>query len=352
MQTAIHPGQPWLDTAGNRIQAHGGALFYEDGVYTWYGENKEKTDGQNGIWTWGIRAYQSRDLLNWTDRGLIIPPVTDDPASNLAPQKHVDRPHILKNPVTGQYVCWLKLSGREACFVLLTADNLLGPYTVVKPDFRPLGKAVGDFDLLRLPDGRAYLYFDGDHSGIFCTALTADYLDVTGPVTEQYAGLYAPFTREGVAVFPCAGRYYMLTSGMTGYIPNRSDAAVADSPLGPFVPVGNPHVADDTDASFNSQISQVFELPGQPGRFIALADRWVPGYHVDARRADLFTRAIAAHFEPDRYRVAPEELAELQKSPMLASANTSIADYVWLPLTVEDDRPRIRWQDAWRPDEL
>ena len=55
-QNAIYPGRPWLDTKGERIQAHGGAVIYEDGVYYWYGENKEHTDGQNGIWTWGIKV--------------------------------------------------------------------------------------------------------------------------------------------------------------------------------------------------------------------------------------------------------------------------------------------------------
>ena len=48
-QDAIYPGQPWLDTRGERIQAHGGAVFYEDGVYYWYGENKEHTDGKCGV---------------------------------------------------------------------------------------------------------------------------------------------------------------------------------------------------------------------------------------------------------------------------------------------------------------
>ena len=351
MQNAIYPGRPWLDTDGKRIQAHAGALIFEDGVYTWYGENKEHTDGKNGIWTWGIRAYQSEDLCNWTDRGLIIPPVLDDPGSNLAPQKRVDRPHILKNPRTGKYVCWLKLSGREACFVVLTADRLLGPYTIVKDNYRPLGKKVGDFDLFQ-EEGRAYLYFDGDHAGVFCSELTEDYLDLTGPVTVQYEGLHAPFTREGVTVFAHEGRYYMLTSGMTGYIPNQSDAAVSDAPLGPFRPIGDPHVADESRASFNSQISQAFPLPGRPGVFLTLADRWVPDYPVDAHRADLFTRAIAAHFDPERYRVEPHEVMELRSSPMLATANTSIANYVWLPLTVEDGMPCIRWREEWTPEEL
>ena len=31
-QDAIYPGRPWLDTKGECLQAHGGAVYYEDGV--------------------------------------------------------------------------------------------------------------------------------------------------------------------------------------------------------------------------------------------------------------------------------------------------------------------------------
>ncbi len=55
---AFHPGKLWLDTEGKRIQAHGGSVIQIDGVYYWYGENKEKTDGQNGIWHWGGSLLQ------------------------------------------------------------------------------------------------------------------------------------------------------------------------------------------------------------------------------------------------------------------------------------------------------
>lgn len=51
MYTSIRPGQVWLDTNGKRIQAHGGSVLYLDGTYYWYGENKEKTTGENGICT-------------------------------------------------------------------------------------------------------------------------------------------------------------------------------------------------------------------------------------------------------------------------------------------------------------
>ena len=41
MYTNIRPGQVWLDTNGNRIQAHGGAILAAGDTFYWYGENKE-----------------------------------------------------------------------------------------------------------------------------------------------------------------------------------------------------------------------------------------------------------------------------------------------------------------------
>lgn len=134
MYHSIRPGQIWLDTEGKRIQAHGGSVFYEDGFYYWYGENKEKTDGQNGIWHWGVRCYCSKDLYNWEDLGLIIPPEPENPASSLHPSAQMDRPHIIYNEKTKKYVCWLKIMGERQSVTVLTADRLLGPYKKVRED--------------------------------------------------------------------------------------------------------------------------------------------------------------------------------------------------------------------------
>ena len=71
VQSSIVNGKPWVDTGGEPIQAHGGAVIFEDGLYYWYGENKEHTDGKNGVWTWGIKVYSSGDLMNWDDRGYL-----------------------------------------------------------------------------------------------------------------------------------------------------------------------------------------------------------------------------------------------------------------------------------------
>lgn len=44
---SFRPGQEWHDTSGHPIQAHGGSLIEKDGVFYWYGENKERTTGKD-----------------------------------------------------------------------------------------------------------------------------------------------------------------------------------------------------------------------------------------------------------------------------------------------------------------
>lgn len=352
-QDGICPGQPWLDVTGRRIQAHAGGFLYEDGVYYWYGENKEHTDGKSEIWTWGIRLYASTDFYNWTDLGLIIPPVLDDPNSELFPEKRVDRPHIVKNPNTGTYVCWYKNSGPDACFNVLTADALLGPWELVTCHYNPFGLRVGDFDLaVDKETGTGYLYCEAGHNTLKGLRLNRDYTQAEAVVSTQYDGIHPPFTREGVSVFQRGEKLWMLTSGMTGYVPNQSDSAVSGSFEEPFVPVGDPHVDDDTLSSFNSQIGQVFKVPGKKDLYLAVADRWVPGFPVDRERALAIRRAAASRYDPEHYKPSEEDRRLLAASPMLSSADTSAADYVILPITFEDGTPRIRWRDRWTLEEF
>ncbi len=346
--TSIRPGQEWLDTEGNKIEAHGGCIFYEQDTFYWYGENKDHTDGISDVWTWGIKCYSSRDLYNWKYEGYLVEPDMENPDSMRHPRRRMDRPHIIYNEKTGKYVCWLKYSGEDACFCILTANRLLGPYEMVRERVRPLGKKGGDFDIAVDDESkRAYLYFDGDHSGITCVELSEDYLDVTEEVSLHFAGLHAPFTREAPAHFVRAGRHYLLTSGMTGYLPNPSEAAVADDWHGEYTILGNPHVEDESRASFNSQISQVFKHPRKKDLYIALADRWVPEYAVTKERYEAIERAIASHYD-SAYQATKEDAEILMNSPMLKSADTSKARYVWLPLRFEDGRALIDWKEEWR----
>ncbi len=352
-QNAIEPGKPFLDTEGKRIQAHGGAIFHEGGVYYWYGENKEHTDGgkSSTIWTFGIRCYRSEDLMNFEDLGLIIPPVLDDPDSCLFPDKRVDRPHIFKNESTGKYVAWLKLSGNEACFAVLTADALTGPYELQKENYRPLGKEVGDFDIvIDKETGKHYLYLVAGHEGVATLEISEDGLSADKLLTMSYTGLFPPFVREGIAMAERDGKKYMFSSGMTGYIPNQSDCAAAQSWTEPFMPVGDPYPSDDSLSSFNSQFTQIYRLPGEKEQYIALSDRWVPGYPMDREKEELFRRVIASHSAPDRYSCTEEERKIVSEAPSLESADTSAADYVWLPVRFEGKKPVIEWTDRWVPE--
>lgn len=273
--------------------------------------------------------------------------MTDDPDSDLFPDRRVDRPHIRKSNKTGKYVAWIKISGEDACFLIMQADSFLGPYEIVKEDYRPLGYKIGDFDIAEDPEsGKYYLYMDADHKGIYCLEMAEDLLSAENKVSEQYVDLFPPFTREGVAVFEHKNAKYMLTSGMTGYVPNQSDSALSYAWEESFISKGDPYVDDESMSSFNSQFTQVYKLPDRDF-YIALSDRWVPAYPVDYRRADLIRRCIASRYAPERYQATEEEMKEFASAPMLETADTSIADYVWLPVEFDDCHVKIRWQDSW-----
>lgn len=348
--TSIRPGQIWLDTNGKRIQAHAGNIWYEDGVYYWYGENKEFTDGKSKIWTWGIRYYSSTDLYNWKDEGLLIAPEPKDKKSPLHPNRKLDRPHIIKNAKTGKYVCWIKYCDKPE-FSILAADAFRGPYTLVRSHYKPFGKKVGDFDLtVDETTGKAYLYVECDHKDLISCELTEDYLAAADTYKMHYENVKPPFTREGVTHFVRNGRHYLLTSGMTGYIPNPSEVAVSDDWQGPYMVQGNPHINDDSSASFNSQISGVFKHP-KMDLYIALADRWVPDYPVDRERYEWLKRVIGSNYNKE-YKSTIKEKMQLMKTPLMASANTSIADYVWLPIRFDGDRAYIEWHEEWKIEEI
>ncbi|HEY8590316.1 MAG TPA: family 43 glycosylhydrolase [Naasia sp.] len=343
-RTSITPGQPWLDTAGNRIQAHGGSVLEVDGVYYWYGENKEFTTPGADLWHWGVRCYSSTDLYNWEDRGLIIPPDEHDPGSPLHPRQYLDRPHIIHNPRTGKFVCWIKvmtpgeITQRSA---VLVADSILGPYTLMKSWIRPLGMNAGDFDLVVDPtDGKGYYYFERVHSELICADLTDDFTDVTGYYSTHFPQPQPPYVREAPAYFRRGSLHYLITSGTTGYYPNQSEVAVARTYHGPFEVLGDPHPTDASRTSFRTQLSSVFKHPGKKDLYIALGDRWLPGYTADGAQA---REAFEAYFAPGHDLSVPmEEFAEV---------NTSIADYVWLPIRFEGDMAIIDWRDDWRVED-
>jgi hypothetical protein len=339
-RSSITPGQVWLDTSGHRIQAHGGSIIEIDGTFYWYGENKERTAPGSGIWHWGVRCYSSTDLYSWDDLGLIIPPVLDDETSPLHPAQGMDRPHIVQNPGTGTLVCWLKVmspAGQRS--TVLTSDDIRGPWTIVRLDLKPLGMNAGDFDLVVDPtDGKGYLYFERVHSELVCADLTPDYTDVTGYYSTHFPLLQPPYVREAPAYFLREGRHHLVTSGTTGYYPNPSQVATAPSYHGPWTVLGDPHPDDLARSSYRSQVSSVFKHPHKQDLYIALADRWLPGYTASS---DAAVRMHAERFRPMGGHVEGTW-------PELTEIDTSVADYVWLPFRFTDEGAFLDWTDEWR----
>lgn len=342
----FYPGKVWLDTEGKRIQAHGGSVMYIDGTYYWYGENKEKTDGKNGIWHWGVRCYASKDLYNWEDKGIIIPPEPENPESSLHPSACMDRPHIIYNKNTKKYVCWLKIMGKEMVQTetVLTADHILGPYEKVREGIKPLGMSAGDFDLAVAEDGKAYYYFERVHSETICADLTEDYTDVTGYYSTHFPHHEGPpRVREATAHFYRKGKHYLVTSGTTGYLPNPSQVAVGDTWHGPYTVLGNPHPEDVTNTSYHSQISSVFKVQGKKDLYIAVADRWLP--QAMDKKYEIYEKMFEAIFS------GQEDTFDFSLMGEPVVENTSIADYIWLPFRFDGEMAYLDWKDEWSLEE-
>jgi hypothetical protein len=347
MHNSIRPGQVWLDTSGNRIHAHGGSIITVGDTFYWHGENKEKTLPGSGVWHYGVRMYKSKDLYNWEDVGLVLPPALDDKTSPLHPSALMDRPHIIHCAKTGKFVLWMKIMREKGpCHqAVATSDAVTGPYEIVNKQCHPLGMSCGDFDLAVEPtDGKAYCFFERVHSELICADLTDDYTALTGYYSTHFPRPNPPFVREAPAYFRRGRMHYMFTSGTTGYYPNRSEVACAWSFHGPWKALGDPHPGDAEHTSCRSQISSVFKHPGRKDLYIALADRWLtdlPKTLPDIAAA--FNAAFCAG-EPD--------LSKISHLKSLSAKNMSLADYVWLPVRFEGEMAYLDWRDEWRIEDF
>jgi hypothetical protein len=350
------PGEVWLDTNGEPIQVRGSSIIQVGDTFYWYGENKERTTGKDKIWHWGMRMYSSKDLYNWTDLGTFIPPQPNDPASPLHPFQYADRPHILYHPETKKYVCWIKfLADQFQTRTVLVADKVTGPYVIVANGIRPLGMGAGDFDLVASPDDhKAYMFFERVHTEMIVADLTDDYTNFSGHYSTHLPRPGPPETREGLAYFRRGSKHYLASSGTTGYFPNPSEVAMAETYHGPWTTLGSLDRNDPTETSFNSQISSVFKHPGKKDLYIAIADRWngtsLSGQDFDSGQLSRKVRKAFA----DRFihnSMDPEDELMMKRYGGL-DVNTSQGRHVWLPIRFDGDRPYIEWRKEWSLDEF
>jgi beta-xylosidase len=307
------PGSVWIDTDGEPIQAHGGGVLYDQGVYYWFGENKagptirDWTSELHRVDVIGISCYSSTDLYHWTNRGVVLPAVADDPAHDLHPSKVVERPKVVYNDETRQYVMWLHVDHPDYTYAhagVAVSDAVTGPYRYLG-SVGPHGGDSRDMTVFKDDEGSAYLIFSSEwNRNVTIARLSGDYLRVDDACFKALSHPCRNGGREAPAVFKHAGMYYMITSGCTGWAPNAAAYAISSSMTGSWEPRGNPCTGTDAEHTFHSQGTFVLPVVGKPGAYIFMADRWQPTDLRDSR-------------------------------------------YVWLPLVVDDTELSIPWTDRW-----
>jgi beta-xylosidase len=345
--THFQPGKIWPDTDNTHINAHGGGILVYDDTYYWFGEHK--TSGRRGNQAHvGIRCYSSTDLYNWKNEGVALSTI-DDPSSEITPGCVMERPKVIYNEVTGKFVMWfhLELKGQgysAARTAVAVSDQVTGPYEYlesfrvnagqwpmnfpddlknrkdpeeleswtpewiqavrdglfVRRDFEK-GQMSRDMTLFVDDNGKAYhIHTAEENLTLHISELTDNYLGFTG----KWIRVLPAGHNEAPAIFKHNGKYFMITSGCTGWRPNEARSAMADSIWGPWEPLGNPCTGENSDLTFYSQSTFVLPVRGMDNAYIFMADRWRPENPVDGR-------------------------------------------YVWLPIEFEKDRPVIRWYEEW-----
>ena len=200
----FRPGQVWLDADGHPIQAHGGGVLLHDGVYYWYGENKNgPTLNKNRVDVIGISCYSSCDLYRWKFEGLALKAVPDDASHDLHPNRVCERPKVVYNEKTRKFVMWVHIDDAKyqaARTGVAVADRPAGPFRYVG-SFRPNGGESRDMTVFQDDDGKAYVVFgSGWHTHVQIAELTDDYLQPSGVYTNHFQRPGPPTGREAPAL--------------------------------------------------------------------------------------------------------------------------------------------------------
>ena len=353
MYHSFRPGKYWYDTDGNLIQAHAGAILYAEGKYYWYGENKEGVTGRATgnvcpIWHQGVQLYSSDDLYNWKNEGVIAVERQDE-ESPFYVGRIMDRPHILYNELTKKYVLWAKIGGllsknqgfESTYFAVCESDSIKGPFQLVSKlsEF-----PAGDFDLVKQGE-KAYIIFGKPFTEVLCVELDERYTGYGKQWSTHIPTPFPPFAREAPAFFERNGEMYLLTSGTTGYFPNKTILYKLSSLHGEWEEVGDVCVGDHKGNSFHAQFSSVFRHPFEKDTYIALGDRWLNDLSECIPSPD---EMFESFFNPAKRRDTDPYKLELY-----TDENTSMATYVWLPIRFKDEgTPYIAWEDEWNIERM
>ncbi|WP_029904892.1 glycoside hydrolase family 43 protein [Prevotella sp. 10(H)] len=311
---SFKPGEIWLDTDGNPINAHGGGVLFHEGTYYWYGEYKGDSTYRNpnpNVAGWecyrteagGVSCYSSKDLYNWKFEGKVLEPDTVNIGSDLHPSKVLERPKVIYNEKTKKFVMWLHVDSDDywkASAGVATCDSPAGKFNYIG-SMHPNGQISRDMTLYKDDDKRAYLLYSSEgNATLYISLLTDDYLQHSGRYTRNFPEKY----REAPAVFKHNNKFYLISSGCTGWDPNKAEYAMADSLLGQWTALNNPCRGVDAEKTYYSQSTFALPVNGKKDTYIAMFDKW-------------------------------------NKTDLIASR------YVWLPVSFNSDSLVINWADEW-----
>lgn len=326
-------GGVWLDTDGNTIQAHGGQVQKIGDKWWWIGENR---DGNRDI-----KLYSSDDLYNWKSEGSAMRALSNrnqldsDPYfvalygdlssaekdvvyQAIRSNAVIERPKLIYNASTRKYIIWFHADdsnyGAAAAGVAIS-DNITGPYKFIKRSRlhqlpaseyhqpnewyeEPANRGMArDMNLFADDDGKAYIIYSSEENRTtFISRLNEEYTDLDVPQTPvglakngvDFIRLFPGAQREAPALFKYDGKYYLITSGATGWDPNQARYWVADEIFGEWKDKGDPCISElgipyPANLTFRTQSTNVIPVDPANGQFIYMGDRWNSGNLKDSR---------------------------------------------------------------------
>jgi hypothetical protein len=254
----ISVGEQFRDTSGNLLHAHGGGICEYNGYYYWFGENR---DGDILV-----SCYRSTNLKDWEFRNHVL---RRSFHSELA-DANIERPKVIYNPSTNRFIMWahkeLTSDYSQARACVAVCDTIDGNYTWQR-SFRPLNYMSRDCTAFVDDDGQAYFISAANENyDLHIYRLTPDFLDVA-----QRLYIFDGDHREAPAIFKHNGRYFLVTSGATGWDPNQGKYSTSTSLSGGWS--GWQNFGNGT--TYDSQSTYIQPVQGsQTTSYLYMGDRW------------------------------------------------------------------------------
>ncbi|KAF2228636.1 carbohydrate-binding module family 35 protein [Viridothelium virens] len=242
----IVPGAAWYDTAGKKIDAHGGGIVKRGNTFYWLGQSVS-----NNI---APQMYSSTDLLNWENLGV------------QASITQLWRPKYAKP--NGEY--WI-FGQQDRYADSLVSSSLVGGYTQhAKVYLPPSSYSYSDTGMFYDDSTETwYLLTSADHNVVQVNAINSDgSVGTRASHSQSSAGAY-----EAPGMFKAGGVYFLIVSGKTGWRANPNKVFTASSINGPWS--GGSDIAPENENTYNSQ--NTFELTvsgSQATTYIYMGDEW------------------------------------------------------------------------------